>query len=50
MKKADMTMPNLTGDRPAQEIQKIRPGLLIILCTGFSENISEERADELRTR
>jgi PAS domain S-box-containing protein len=40
----DMTMPNMTGDKLAQEILSIRPGIPIILCTGFSEYITEERA------
>jgi len=37
----DMTMPNLTGDKLAIEIKKLRPNIPIILCTGFSEKISE---------
>ncbi|MBW2357932.1 MAG: response regulator, partial [Deltaproteobacteria bacterium] len=36
----DMTMP----DRLARELMKIRPDIPIILCTGFSERISEEKA------
>ena len=40
----DMTMPNMTGDRLAQELLQIRPGIPIILCTGFSERITEEKA------
>jgi len=43
----DMTMPNMTGDKLAQEILSIRPGIPIILCTGFSEYITEERAKAL---
>ena len=43
----DMTMPNMTGDRLAAELMKIRPDIPIILCTGFSEKISKERADTL---
>jgi PAS domain S-box-containing protein len=43
----DMTMPNMTGDRLAQEILSIRPGMPIILCTGFSELITEEKARAL---
>jgi PAS domain S-box-containing protein len=42
----DMTMPNMTGDRLAAEIMKIRPDIPIILCTGFSGRISEEQALE----
>jgi len=40
----DMTMPHMTGDKLAQEIMKVRPDIPIILCTGFSERISEEKA------
>jgi CheY-like chemotaxis protein len=43
----DMTMPNMTGDRLAQEILSIHPGMPIILCTGFSELITEEKAKAL---
>jgi CheY-like chemotaxis protein len=40
----DMTMPNMTGDTLAKALMKIRPDIPIILCTGFSERISEEKA------
>ncbi|MCD4719289.1 MAG: response regulator [Desulfobacula sp.] len=40
----DMTMPNMSGDRLAVELNKIRPGIPILLCTGFSETMSEEKA------
>jgi len=40
----DMTMPNMTGVDLAREVLKIRPDIPIILCTGFSEIISEEKA------
>jgi DNA-binding NtrC family response regulator len=46
----DMTMPNMTGDKLAQEILSLRPEMPIILCTGFSEYISEERAQALGIR
>ena len=46
----DMTMPNLTGDRLAKELIKIRPDIPIILCTGFSESISEQKAKEIGIR
>jgi len=39
-----MTMPNMTGDTLSKELMKIRPDIPIILCTGFSERISEEKA------
>jgi two-component system cell cycle sensor histidine kinase/response regulator CckA len=41
---SDMTMPNMTGDRLAREILTIRPGTPVLLCTGFSEQLSPEKA------
>jgi CheY-like chemotaxis protein len=43
----DMNMPNLSGKQLAVEMLKIRPDLPIILCSGFSEPISEQSAEEL---
>jgi len=43
----DMTMPDMTGDKLSNEIMKIRPDTPIILCTGFSEKIDEEKAKEM---
>jgi len=40
----DMTMPKMTGDVLAREILKIRPDIPVILCTGFSETITREKA------
>ena len=40
----DQTMPNLTGSELAQEILKIRKNMPIILSTGYSSVISEEKA------
>ena len=46
----DQTMPNLSGEALAGEIQQIRPDLPIILCTGFSHTMTEEKARELGIR
>ena len=43
-------MPVMTGDKLAQEFMKIRPDIPIILCTGYSENMTEEKAKELGIR
>ena len=43
----DMTMPNLTGDKLAVELMKIRPDIPVILCTGYSKKISDETASEI---
>ena len=40
----DMTMPGLTGVELAGECLRIRPDIPIILCTGFSEEITPEKA------
>ena len=42
-----MTMPNMTGDQLARELLKIRPDIPIILCTGYSERITEEEAKDI---
>lgn len=46
----DMTMPNLRGDELAREVISIRPGMPVILCTGFSELINEKHAREIGIR
>lgn len=43
----DMTMPNMTGDKLAGEMMKIRPDIPVILCTGYSKNLSDESAREI---
>ena len=43
----DMTMPNMTGDQMAQAIKKIRPDIPIILCTGYSYQLTEEKCKAL---
>jgi CheY-like chemotaxis protein len=40
----DQTMPQMTGLKLAKEIIAIRPGVPIILCTGFSQIGGEEEA------
>ena len=46
----DMTMPNMTGEELAQRLLAIRPDLPIILCTGYSEKITPEKAHRLGIR
>ena len=46
----DMTMPGMRGDRLAEEIMSIRPEIPVILCTGYSRQISEEKAREAGIR
>ena len=46
----DQTMPGLTGTQLAEKILKIHQGQPIILCTGFSELVSEEKAKAMGIR
>ncbi len=46
----DMTMPNMTGDKLAIEIISIRPSIPVILCTGYSKNITTEKVLETGIR
>jgi PAS domain S-box-containing protein len=39
----DMTMPEMTGDILARKILEIKPGLPIILCTGYSDRITQDQ-------
>ncbi len=43
----DMTMPDMTGDRLAVEIMRIRPDIPVILCTGYHRKIDEKKAERL---
>jgi len=40
----DMTMPGMTGDMLTKKILKIRKDIPVILCSGYSEHMSEERS------
>jgi CheY-like chemotaxis protein len=46
----DMTMPQMTGIQLSQKFLSIRSDIPIILCTGFSEQISEEKAKAMGIR
>ncbi len=46
----DQTMPNLTGIELAEKIHKNNPGFPIILCTGFSSRVDEEKAEKAGCR
>ncbi|MBT4877324.1 MAG: response regulator, partial [Desulfobacula sp.] len=43
----DMQMPNMPGEKLSAELIKIRSDIPILLCTGFSETMSEKRAASL---
>jgi DNA-binding NtrC family response regulator len=40
----------MTGDRLATEVLKIRSHMPVIICTGYSERMSEKRAETLGVR
>jgi CheY-like chemotaxis protein len=40
----DMAMPEMTGAQLAEKLVLIRPDIPIVICTGFSEKISKEKA------
>ena len=40
----DMTMPKMTGKELSENLLRIKPSLPVILCTGFSASMDENRA------
>ncbi len=46
----DQTMPHVTGEAVAREFLRIRPNVPIILCTGFSHTMTEEKAKAMGIR
>ena len=43
----DQTMPMMTGATLVEELRRVRPDIPIILCTGFSHVMNEEKAAAL---
>jgi two-component system cell cycle sensor histidine kinase/response regulator CckA len=43
----DQTMPQMTGDRLALALRRIRADIPIVLCTGYSQGVNAARAHEL---
>ncbi len=46
----DMSMPEINGDKLAEEIFKIKPDARIVLCTGFCDQIDSAKAREIGIR
>jgi len=46
----DQTMPFMTGEDLGKEVMRLRPDIPVILCTGYSEMISSEKATALGFR
>ncbi|MFH1243928.1 MAG: ATP-binding protein, partial [Pseudomonadota bacterium] len=43
----DLSMPDVTGERLAQEVMNIRPGIPVMMCSGFDERIRREKAKKM---
>jgi CheY-like chemotaxis protein len=43
----DQTMPGMTGDALARELMRIRPGLPVVICTGYSQTVDQQRAHKM---
>jgi len=46
----DYTMLHMTGVDLAWELMRVRPGIPVILCTGFTERITEEEVRRMGIR
>jgi len=46
----DLTMPGMTGAELAEKILALRPGIPVILATGYSEILTEDEALEMGVR
>ncbi len=46
----DITMPGMTGDALVEAILRKRPGMPIVICTGYSERVSEAEAKRFGAR
>lgn len=44
---SDVTMPKMTGEQLSESLIGIRPDIPIVLCTGYSKNISEKNAADI---
>jgi PAS domain S-box-containing protein len=43
----DLTMPKMTGLELSRRLQEIRPDIPIVLCTGFSSGLAEEKVKDI---
>jgi len=46
----DMTMPEMTGEKLAHEMLQTRPDIPIIICTGYSAQMTQEKAHDIGIR
>ncbi len=47
---SDLSMPGMNGEKLATEMLNIRPNLPIMICTGFSEKLNQQRVRPLGIR
>ncbi len=45
---SDMTMPNMTGLQLAEKLRQIHPDIGIIICSGYKENASEKKFQDMK--
>lgn len=43
----DQTMPSMTGEMLAQQVMRLRPKFPVILCSGFSYTMNENKAEAM---
>jgi PAS domain S-box-containing protein len=46
----DRTMPRMNGEEVARAILRVRPEMPVIICTGFSDTVTEEKARSIGIR
>jgi CheY-like chemotaxis protein len=46
----DQTLPRMAGDALTSALLALRPALPVVICTGYSEQLDEERARALGAR
>ena len=42
-----MTMPEMTSDKLASEVKKIRPDIPVVICSGYSDEVMVKRAAQI---
>jgi PAS domain S-box-containing protein len=45
---SDVAMPKMTGENLVKQMRQIRPGLPVILCTGYSDKVDKQAASLLQ--
>ncbi len=45
---SDVAMPKMTGENLVKQMRQIRPGLPVILCTGYSDKVDKQTASQLQ--